>query len=337
MSRDIARWVRCRRHDLGERIGIVSDDRVLLAAPDTDLDDVLASGHDQMAHIGQLIESAPHDVADVDSVEILAPISCPPSVRDFMSFEHHATAGLALTGRELPDIWFERPCFYFSNPASIRHATAAVEKPTATVAFDYEVEVAIVIGRPGSDIDPRDAGNHIAGMALMCDWSSRDVQAKEQSLGLGPVKSKDSATTLGPWLIPWRDLGPLRSGVGFDIALTASVNDVVTTANNLLTLTWSFEDMVAAASQGTTLRTGDILGSGTVGNGCILEQRNGPDRPDWLREGDEVVVSGGPLGEIRTTIVSAPPSPTIVPIGRRPGSTTRSSQIHPPQTSEGQP
>jgi 2-keto-4-pentenoate hydratase/2-oxohepta-3-ene-1,7-dioic acid hydratase in catechol pathway len=253
----------------------------------------------------------------VDSVEIVskadarlrAPVPSPPSIRDFMAFEEHVVTSMHAIGREVDPVWYEIPVFYFTNPASVRGPREPVEIAPGSAAFDYELEVAAVIGRPGANIPVAAAAEHIAGYTILCDWSARDLQELEMREGLGPAKGKDTATSLGPWLVTPDELEDRRTGKAFDLAMTASVNGTTYSTGNLADLHWSFEQMISFASRGTELRAGDVIGSGTVGSGCILElsRVHGPASFPWLRPGDRVRVEVERLGSLEATVHPAQP------------------------------
>src|SRR5438876_12401634 len=138
-----------------------------------------------------------------------------------------------------PD-WYELPVFYFSNPAAVVGPDAEVEIPPGSAALDFELEVAAVVGRGGSDLDPSDGERHIAGFCVMNDWSARDLQAREMKLSMGPVKGKDFATTLGPVLTTPDELEPFRGDRAFGLTMTASVNGREYSRASLDDIYWSF-------------------------------------------------------------------------------------------------
>lgn len=182
------------------------------------------------------------------------------------------------------------------------------------MAFDYELEVAAVIGRPGGDLDPATAEAHIAGYTILADWSARDLQKVEMGVGLGPAKGKDGATTLGPYLVTPDELADARSGKGYALSMSAHVNDREYSRGDWSSLYWSFGQLLAYASRGTTLRAGDVIGSGTVGSGCILERQatHGPQEYPWLQPGDRVRLAVERLGEFTVDVV---PGAAPVPLG----------------------
>ena len=168
--------------------------------------------------------------------------------------------------------------------------------------FDYELEVAAVVGRGGSDLDPRTAEEHIAGYTVMCDWSARDLQQREQRGNLGPAKGKDTATSFSGFLVTPDELEPYLAGNAYRLEMTASVNGKPYSKGNLADIYWRFGELLAYASRGTTLRPGDIIGSGTVGGGCILELSavHGPEAYPWLQPGDTVRLEVAELGIIES-------------------------------------
>jgi 2-keto-4-pentenoate hydratase/2-oxohepta-3-ene-1,7-dioic acid hydratase in catechol pathway len=283
-----------------ERAGLLRADEV--RAPDTTatlLDLIEADGGLEAA--AERADHAPAEVAGFAGLRLRAPIPRPPAVRDFLAFEEHLrNAGKALGRTELPQAWFEQPVFYFTNPAAICGPDEDIAISPGSTRFDYEVEVAAVIGTGGANLSPDEAEAHIAGYTVLCDWSARDLQAREQTIGLGPVKGKDSATSLGPVLVTPDELQPYRGGAGFKLAMSASVNGRHYGGGNWSDIYWSFGQMLAYASRGTELRPGDVIGSGTVGTGCILELSglHGSERYPWLRPGDTVRVEVEELGVV---------------------------------------
>jgi fumarylacetoacetate (FAA) hydrolase len=230
------------------------------------------------------------------AVTLLAAVPRPPSVRDFYAFERHVAAGWRRRGAEVPSYWYEAPAFYFSNPASIRGPGESVTPPGATSALDFELEIAAIIG----------AGGQIAGFTLMNDWSARDIQANEVTVGLGPHKAKDFATSLGPWIttpdeLPYDD-GRLR------LAATVSVNGRELSRCDSAEQHFSWPELVAHAARDTQLRPGDVLGSGTLAGGCLLElgpQDFGDGRGErWVEPGDVVSLTAPGLGTLEAPVVA---------------------------------
>ena len=214
------------------------------------------------------------------------PSAQPPSIRDFMAFEEHVRNARAITGRgEVPEAWYEAPRFYFSNTAAVYRDGDEVPKPADTAALDYELELACVIGADGRP----------EGFTIMNDWSARDLQAREMQVGLGPAKGKDFATSLGPVLV-----SPDELPADLDMRAVARVNGEVRTDSSTGGMYFSWEQLLEAAARNTPgLRPGDVIGSGTVGRGCILEHGDGR----WLQPGDLVQLEIEGIGVLRNRVV----------------------------------
>ena len=215
-------------------------------------------------------------------VELRAPVLHPPSVRDFYAFEQHVKTAREARGAEVPKEWYEIPVFYFSNPAAIYGPEADVPYPEGTQELDYELEVAAIIGAEG----------RIGGFTVLNDWSARDLQRAEMRVGLGPAKGKDFATSLGPVVVTPDEFD------GSSAEMVARVNGEERSRGNLRDLFHSWDAIVAQATRNTVLRPGDVLGSGTVGTGCILEHGDGR----WLERGDTVELEVEGIGLLRNTV-----------------------------------
>jgi fumarylacetoacetate (FAA) hydrolase len=261
------------------QVGELDDDRVrVLAAP---------TMVDWLAGEGRLQTRVEHGLEDVT---LLAPVPEPPSVRDFFAFEEHVKTGWRLRGGDVPEAWYEAPTFYFSNPASIVGPGATVHRPDGCQMLDFELEVAAVIGGDGE----------IAAFTLLNDWSARDIQAREMTVGLGPAKGKDFATSLGPWLVTVDEL-QIEDG-RLDLECSATINGDTLTRSRTSEQYFSWAQLVEHAAANTRLRPGDVLGSGTLNRGCLLELGPlGGDR--WLGPGDVVALDGGPLGRLENPVV----------------------------------
>jgi 2-keto-4-pentenoate hydratase/2-oxohepta-3-ene-1,7-dioic acid hydratase in catechol pathway len=290
----------------GSRVGLVDGDTIRGVRGVPALLDLLGDDGSRMHEAADAARSDPSEVIPLDHAELLAPIPVPPSVRDFMAFEEHIANARSRVGEKVDPGWYENPVYYFTNPAATHAPTGDVAISPGSSAFDYELEVAAVVGRPGSDLHPEEAETHIAGYMVLADWSARDLQRKEMVQRLGPVKGKDSATSIGPFLVTPDELEPRRQGNGYNLAMTASVNGRPYSAGNWADIHWSFGQMLAYASRGTRLVPGDIIGSGTVGTGCILELSilHGEESYPYLKIGDQVELEIQLLGTIRNTIVA---------------------------------
>jgi fumarylacetoacetate (FAA) hydrolase len=263
----------------GARVGELRHDHTVaeLEAP-TMIDWLAGNGHDAVGPV--------YPLADV---RLLAPVPEPPSVRDFYAYEGHVAAGWRARGSKIPAAWYEMPVFYFSNPAAVFGPGAPVKRPEGCERLDFELEIAAVIG----------ADQRIAGFTLMNDWSARDIQRREMTVGLGPAKGKDFATSLGPWLVTPDEL-PF-DGEWLNLEATVSVNDRPVARADAYPMHYSWPELVAQAARATRLRPGDVLGSGTLTGGCLLEL--GPIDGHWIEPGDVVALWAEGLGELRTEVV----------------------------------
>ena len=207
------------------------------------------------------------------SVRLRAPILQPPTVRDFMVYEGHANAGGT---RELSDAWYRLPIFYFSSPLRIFGPEDAVPYPSAAAELDYELELAAVIGREGSNIAEADAFSYIAGFTIFNDWSCRDLQRDEMQARLGPAKGKDSATSLGPCIVTPDELAPFLRDGRLHVRCTLHVNGVKWMENDAGLMYHTWGAMIERASRDSRIVPGDVFGGGTVTGGSIGEAiRNG--------------------------------------------------------------
>ena len=233
-------------------------------------------------------------------VTLHPPVSRPPTVRDFYAFEAHVRNARKRRGLEVAPEWYEFPAFYFSNPGSLVGDGAVVPRPSWTQAMDYELEIACVIGKRARNVAVDGWRSVIAGFTILNDWSARDVQRKEMAIGLGPAKGKDFATSLGPALVTLDELEGKRNGDHFDLSMEARVNGATLSRGNVKDLHFTFGQMIARASQDVYLLPGDVIGSGTVGTGCILEL--GTEVHPWLEPGDEVTLEIERLGTLTNRI-----------------------------------
>ena len=237
------------------------------------------------------------------SVRPLAPLARPGAIRDFLAFEEHLENALKRRGQDVPDLWYELPVFYFTNPHALYGPDEDVPAPAASQALDFELEVAAVIGRDGRNLSPQEAAEHIVGWTVFNDFSARDVQMQEMQLTLGPAKGKDFANAFGPVLVTPDELGGDRRRP--EAAMTARVNGREYSAGRLEAMHHDWGTIVAHASRDTWIRAGDLIGSGTVGTGCILELQtlHGETEYPWLRPGDEVELEVEGIGVLRNRVV----------------------------------
>ena len=283
-------------HHATSQPALVIEDRVH-TLPFPDMYAVMEVGAEKAA------SKASKDSLAIDEVKFLSPLK-PNTLRDGYAFEQHVKTANKNRGREVPEEWYQFPVFYFTNPNAVFGHDDEIPYPPYTKAMDYELEVAAVIGKGGINIQPADAPNHIFGYTIFNDWSARDIQRKEMAVGLGPAKGKDFASAFGPVIVTHAALADRaegRPGV-YDLAMMARVNGVELSRGNFKDMHWSFGEIIARVSESAMLYPGDVIGSGTVGTGCLLEltKFQGP----WLNHGDVVELEIERIGTLRNTIQS---------------------------------
>ncbi len=304
---DGSRWL-----DLEEaRLALVAADHgrshnaPLFRQPVTTLDDHLQRGM-RVEALRDLLDGA--DRTDDDArlaaadLDFGPPILRPPGLRDFYAFEQHVATMWARRGNPVPEAWYRLPIFYFSNVSEIRGPGDPIWAPKGSSELDYELEVAALIDTPVANLDAQRGEEAIGGYLVFNDWSARDLQREETTVRLGPAKGKDFANSIGPWLVTPDELTDARSGNGYDLAMTASVNGQETSRGTWSKAQFSFGQMVERASADAHLQPGDLLGSGTVGTGCLLEIRE-ETLGRYLQPGDEVTLRIERLGSLTNPVV----------------------------------
>lgn len=277
---------------------LVIEDRVH-TLPFADMYAVMEAGAAEAA------KKASKDSLAADEVKFLSPIK-PFTLRDGYAFEQHVKTANKNRGREVPEEWYQFPVFYFTNPNTALGHDDEIPYPHYTAAMDYELEIAVVIGKGGMNIQAKDAPNHIFGYTIFNDWSARDIQRKEMAIGLGPAKGKDFASAFGPVIVTHEALADRstgRPGV-YDLEMSARVNGKEFSRGNFKDMHWSFGEIIARISDSVMLYPGDVIGSGTVGTGCLLEltKFQGP----WLNEGDIVELEVERIGVLRNRVGGKP-------------------------------
>lgn len=319
-----------------ERIGAVLDDLATIADLAAA---AAASGSDasQFASMLDLIDGGPkrldaaRSLADavgsgaipsatfaLSDVRIMAPLPVPRQIRDFLAFEKHyrqarqqalrlraasypdpAEAARRLAESDefrIPPVWYDQPIYYKGNRFSVIGPDTDVEWPSYSEKLDFELEIAAVIGTKGKNIPTDAARQHVFGYCIFNDMSARDAQYREYPGRLGPAKGKDFDTgnILGPWLVTADEVGD-----PYDLAMVARVNGEEWGRGHSGSMYHKFEDMIAHASRDETLYPGEVIGSGTVGDGCGLEH----DR--WIQPGDVIELEVDALGTLRNRVVRA--------------------------------
>lgn len=283
--------------------------------------DLTATGNPDLATMQSLIDAQDPGLAAaqaaldagtaiaLDSVTLLAPLPCPMQIRDASTAPRHIMhapvgmrrlaalmAGQADPGPSegtIPDIYRSQPIFYITNRFSVAGDGADIHWPAYSNYMDYELEVAIIIGKTGRDIQEADAASHIFGYTIFNDFSARDTQLIEMQGMLGPAKGKsfDAGNVFGPWIVTRDEIPDYRA-----LRCTATINGQLVTDSRLGDMLHSFEQMIAFISASETLHAGEIIGGGTVNDGCGLE------RCTFLEDGDEVALTVEGIGTLTNRV-----------------------------------
>jgi 2-keto-4-pentenoate hydratase/2-oxohepta-3-ene-1,7-dioic acid hydratase in catechol pathway len=299
-------------HGGAEHVGVVDGDSV--SKVDATVLELLAMTPEQRDAVAR------GDAVALADVRLCPPLQ-PPTIRDFVTFEQHVAGAVKNHGGEINPAWYDAPRFFWISPYSVVGPDDDVAVPPACEALDLELELAAVIGREGFNLSPAEARDHIAGYMVLNDWSARDTQLAEMPVGMGPSKGKDFATTIGPWIVTADELEPYRKGDRLDLRMTAWINgEQLGKGDTSASMAWSFEDLVAHASSGTWVKPGDVLGSGTAGDGCLLELwgHAGMHEPPPLRAGDEVTLEIEAIGRVSNRIVDGVAKIPVPPARRLP-------------------
>ncbi|MBI3751027.1 MAG: fumarylacetoacetate hydrolase family protein [Chloroflexi bacterium] len=294
---------------------------MLFRQPLSTTDELIGRGL-RLAALGELVDGfgAAGGVPDDDDDAVLdeadlvfgAPVLRPPAFRDFYVFERHVASMWERRGQAIPEAWYRLPIFYFSNTSEIRGPRDPVWAPRGSVELDFELEVGAVVDTPLFDTPAGRAEEGIGGYFVLADWSARDLQRDEGAVRLGPAKGKDFATSIGPWIVTPDELASARAAgaTGPDLVMTATVTTADGPAVEVARGTWAsahyaFGQMLERASADVHVRPGEILGSGTVGGGSLLESRE-ETLGRWLQPGDTVTLAIERVGELVTPIVERP-------------------------------
>ncbi|MEV4686410.1 fumarylacetoacetate hydrolase family protein [Microbacterium sp. LWH3-1.2] len=332
----IARWVVPDGSAVHE--GFVITDAVVPFPDEATVADVLTRGLDAARELRDRVASDAAPTRRLEDVRLLPPV-VPASIRDFVAFEEHVegvSASVDGKGGVVPE-WYEAPTFYFTNPHTVR-ATGQVVAIPQTQRLDFELELAVVIGgvagSTGENLSIARAGDHIFGYTVMNDWSARDLQSREMKVRLGPAKGKDFGLTLGPWIVTADELEGFVDDDGF-LALRAEVwvNGSLVGEDLVSNMGWPFPELVAYAARNSVVVPGDVLGSGTVGNGGCLGELwgRGCDIPP-LEPGDEVRMRIEGVGEVVNVVgerVAAAPIPAARTRSRSRALSGRRMRAHP--------
>ena len=291
----------------------------LFRQPVTTLDDHLGRGF-RIEALRELVDGfapagdAGDDDAVLEQVDLAfgPPVLRPGSFRDFYAFEQHVRTMWERRGGEIPEAWYRLPIFYFSNTSELRGPGDPVWAPRGSTELDLELEVGAVVDTPAYNLPEERAAEAIGGYVVVNDWSARDLQRDESTVRLGPAKGKDFALTIGPWIVTPDELADRwpSGATSPDLAMSASVTGAdgrtVEVANgSWASARYSFAQMLARASADVHIRPGELLGSGTVGTGCLLEVKD-QTLGRWLEPGDVVTLAIEGIGELTTPITARP-------------------------------
>jgi fumarylacetoacetate (FAA) hydrolase len=247
--------------------------------------------------------------------ELLAPVPHPTSCRDGYAFRQHVAAARRNRKVDMIAEFDQYPIFYFTNHNAIQGPGDIECMPDHFEKLDFELEVAVVIGKQGRNITAAEADSYIAGYMIMNDMSARTMQMEEMVLNLGPAKGKDFSTVIGPWLVTPDELEEYKTnpkeghtGNAYNLNMSCSVNGVNVSSGNMADMDWTFAEIIERCAYGVDILPGDVIGSGTVGTGCFLELNgtgllNDPGyQSQWLKEGDIVEMEITGLGVLTNII-----------------------------------
>jgi fumarylacetoacetate (FAA) hydrolase len=299
-----------------EKIGaVLPDGRILdLAAADVRLAvDMLTliRRQDELLPLARQLEALPPHSALLEpaTIVLLAPIPRPVSMRDGYAFRQHVATARRNRGLEMIPEFDLFPVTYFTNHLAVTGPGEVLVQDHHLARLDFELEVAIVTGRPLKNATLDEADEAIFGYMIMNDWSARILQMEEMKLSLGPCKGKDFATSLGPWLVTRDELKLERTAAGkvLHAPMSCQVNGHLLSSGNADSMHWTFAQILQRTSYGIQMQPGEIIGSGTVGTGCLLELNGSKVTNNlWLKAGDEVVMEVDGLGRLVNTVVHAP-------------------------------
>jgi 2-keto-4-pentenoate hydratase/2-oxohepta-3-ene-1,7-dioic acid hydratase in catechol pathway len=248
-----------------------------------------------IAYLPPELKRGMHDetlLYDWDEIDLLTPLPDARSLRDFFAFEQHVKRGFEKRNEPMPQEWYEFPVYYQTGHHNLIGSGQDVLWPRFTEKFDYELELAAIIGRPGRNIKAKNARDYIAGYTILNDFSARDIQKREMKVRLGPAKGKHWCSGLGPWMVTTDELTD-----PYNLVMTARINGEEWSRGYSGDMHWKFEDMIEFLTQDDTIYPGDIIGSGTVGTGCGLELDK------WVQPGDIIELEIEHIGVLRNRVV----------------------------------
>jgi fumarylacetoacetate (FAA) hydrolase len=315
-----------QKKDGSQRLGLFVDDKhadlqneskkIGINLPDNMLE--FLQGGEDFVNLGRMVESSlKNNGFEGEEIErLLAPIPNPTSCRDAYAFRQHVASARRNRGVEMIPEFDQYPIFYFTNHNAVYGEGDISVESDHLHKLDFELEVAVVIGKRGKNIKSKDADEYIAGFTIMNDLSARLLQMEEMKLNLGPAKGKDFATTIGPWLVTPDELAEFKIetefGNQYNLTMKAFHGDKQVSLGNTKEMTWTFAEIIERCSYGTEVYPGDVIGSGTVGTGCYMElngtwareakERGEEFTPVWIEDGDAIRLEIDGLGSLTNTM-----------------------------------
>lgn len=264
----------------------------------------------------RLEELMPH--YQLIDIRLMSPLTNPRSIRDYLSFEQHMLNASKTFGHSIGEAYYDIPVFYYTNHNAVFGPQDEIKRPKNETKMDFELELAVVMGKKGSDIPEDETDDYIFGYTIFNDWTARSLQREEMTLPLGPAKGKDFANAFGPCIVtkdefeqysctisrathPEHLTMPKTTGDRFDVKMSARINGETICEGNYKTAYWTFAQMIKRASDNVTLLPGDILGSGTVGWGSLIENNFSVHRP--LEPGDQVELEIEGIGVLSNKVI----------------------------------
>lgn len=191
---------------------------------------------------------------------------------------------------------------FWKVPAEVAGPGDTIPFPKRVTYFDYEGEVAIVIGKRGKDIPASEIGEYVWGVTLFHDWSIRDAGGTERVVSYNLQKNFDGAVSMGPCIV----IGEVDH---HDVDVETRVNGVVRQSYSTKEMIWSFGEVLEYLSHDFTFVPGDVIAGGTSAGTAADKSRRGPDgkRPLdlFLKIGDTVEVSSSKIGALSNRIVAS--------------------------------
>ena len=216
----------------------------------------------------------------------------PRRIKDYLVYEGHKKKSMERRGLQMPDLWYRMPTYTNRNICGLGEPDTDIVWPGYSKKLDFEFEIGIVIGKMGRNIRPQDADSYIAGYTIYNDFSARDIQADEGTVGAGAGKSKDfdQGNVLGPCIVTADELDPAN------ISMRLRVNGEEWSRGSTSGMKFSWGQIVENASRDETIYPGDVFASGTMNNGCSLELGR------WIEPGAVIEMEAAGIGILRNRV-----------------------------------